>query len=130
MTDPFAITQKAVLLGPSPERRVLLLKNRDGHWELPGGPIQAGESPEEGLERAVEEDTGLDVEVARPVHTTTWTGPSGEGRFAVVYRARAPTEQATLAGGHAEAVWLGANAALDRDLTEAQKLAIERATSP
>lgn len=126
----FAVTQKAVLLGPAPERRVLLLKNRQGVWELPGGPIEPGESPEEGLRRAVREETGLDVDVGRPVHTTAWTSGSGEGRFAVVYRARAETERASLAGGHAEAVWLAPEQTPERDLTTAQQLAIERANAP
>jgi ADP-ribose pyrophosphatase YjhB (NUDIX family) len=130
MTDQFAITQKAVLLGPAPERRVLLLKNRQGAWELPGGPLRAGESPEAGLKRAVSEVTGLDVKVNRPVHTTAWElgGASGSA-FAVIYRARSETERATLAGEHGEAVWLDPQSALERDLTDAQRSAIKRATS-
>lgn len=128
MTDQFAITQKAVLLGPAPERRVLLLKNRNGAWELPGGPLRAGESPEAGLKRAVRESAGLDVTVNRPVHTTAWEVSNGAA-FAVIYRARSSTERATLAGGHSEAVWLAPDAALERDLTDAQQAAIRRAHS-
>lgn len=128
MSDQFAITQKAVLLGPAPERRVLLLKNRSGEWELPGGPLRGGESPEEGLKRAVSESTGLDVKVNRPVHTTAWVVDGGNA-FAVIYRARSPTERATLGGDHGEAVWLPPEQALDRDLTDAQVSAIRRAHS-
>lgn len=128
MSDQFAITQKAVLLGPAPERRVLLLKNQQGVWELPGGPLHVGESPEEGLKRAVRETTGLDVKVNRPVHTTAWE-LTETGAFAVIYRARSSTEQATLAGGHAEAVWLAPEKALERDLNDAQRLALRRAHS-
>lgn len=128
MTDQFAITQKAVLLGPAPERRVLLLKNRNGAWELPGGPLRAGESPEAGLKRSVRESTGLDVTVNRPVHTTAWEVSTGTA-FAVIYRTRSSTERATLAGGHSEAVWLAPEAALERDLTDAQQAAIRRAHS-
>lgn len=128
MTDQFAITQKAVLLGPAPERRVLLLKNRQGAWELPGGPLHAGESPEEGLRRAVSASTGLDVTVNRPVHTTAWELDTGSA-FAVIYRARSETERATLVGEHGEAVWLDPQQAMERDLTDAQRSAIERAHS-
>lgn len=128
MSDQFAITQKAVLLGPAPERRVLLLKNQTGAWELPGGPLHAGEEPEEGLRRAVSESTGLDVKVNRPVHTTAWE-VNGGAAFAVIYRARSQTERATLAGGHSEAVWVAPDGALERDLTDAQESAIKRAHS-
>lgn len=128
MTDQFAITQKAVLLGPAPERRVLLLRKPRGAWELPGGPLREDESPEEGLKRAVRESTGLDVAVNRPVHTTAWNFGAGSA-FAVIYRARSETERATLAGDHEEAVWVEPNQTGDRDLTDAQRLAIKRATS-
>ena len=42
-----------------------------GMWELPGGGIDASESPQKGLQREVAEEIGLDVDVAKPlgVHT-------------------------------------------------------------
>lgn len=128
MTDEFAITQKAVLLGPAPERRVLLLKNPSGAWELPGGPLRNGESPEAGLKRAVQSVTNLDVKVNRPVHTTAWELTQGSA-FAVIYRARSETERITLIGEHDEAAWIDPQQAGNRDLTDAQRLAIKRATS-
>lgn len=47
--------------------RVLLIRRgRDpmkGHWTLPGGVLEVGESLSEGVAREVREETGLDVEV-------------------------------------------------------------------
>lgn len=41
--------------------RVLLLRNERSEWELPGGRIERGESPEECLVREVAEETGWRV---------------------------------------------------------------------
>jgi 8-oxo-dGTP diphosphatase len=49
------------------EDRVLLVRRGreplKGHWTLPGGLLEVGESLAAGVEREVREETGLDVEV-------------------------------------------------------------------
>ena len=126
MSQRFAVTQKAVLLGPEPERRLLLLENEGGVWELPGGQLRVGEDPVPGLQRAIRAATGLDTSVDGPVLNTAWEIDGG-GAFASIYRAYSPTEQATLAGDHVRAVWLAPEAAMERDLNDTQKRAIRRA---
>ena len=51
------------------ERRELLLQRRsdNGQWGLPGGSVEIGESVTEAIQREVEEETGLRVEVVRLV---------------------------------------------------------------
>jgi mutator protein MutT len=39
--------------------RVLLLRNERGEWELPGGRLDAGETPKEAVVREIREETGL-----------------------------------------------------------------------
>jgi len=126
VSQRFAITQKAVLLGPDPEERLLLLENEDGVWELPGGQLRVGEQPTPGLKRALRDATGLDASVDSPVLNTAWEIDGG-GAFAAIYLAHSPTEQATLAGGHVRAVWLDPEDAVDRDLNSTQKQAIQHA---
>ncbi|MRH93520.1 NUDIX domain-containing protein [Nocardia sp. SYP-A9097] len=43
--------------------RVLLLKNERGEWELPGGRIEPGETPEECLAREIAEETQWPVTI-------------------------------------------------------------------
>jgi 8-oxo-dGTP pyrophosphatase MutT (NUDIX family) len=43
--------------------RVLLLKNDREEWELPGGRIERGETPEECVAREIAEETGWKVRV-------------------------------------------------------------------
>lgn len=48
------------------QKRVLLCHRRDYDlWNLPGGGMENGESPWEGLKREVKEETGLDTEITK-----------------------------------------------------------------
>lgn len=57
------------------EGKVLILREANtyaegtqtGKYGLPGGRLEQGESYEEGFVREVKEETGLDVELGRPV---------------------------------------------------------------
>lgn len=53
--------------------RMLLLKEKDGSWELPGGGLEHGEDPKEALSREINEETGLTVEWISDQPETFWT---------------------------------------------------------
>lgn len=64
------------------EGRLLLARRPDadplaGFWELPGGKVEPGETPEAALEREWREELGVEVDLATP---WTFTAGSPNGR--------------------------------------------------
>jgi 8-oxo-dGTP diphosphatase len=63
--------------------RVLLIKRgkppREGHWSLPGGHMEIGESVKAAAQREVEEETGLSVIVRGLVDVVDMIVPAANG---------------------------------------------------
>jgi len=104
-------------------RRCVLLTSfvrtqRDGWWGLPGGGLDPGEDPVDGVLREVREETGQQVVVREPLTLVSahWTGRSPRGRLEdfhavrLVYLADCPHPRAPVVhdvgGTTAEAVWV------------------------
>jgi len=63
--------------GPGGEERVLLCQlTYKNDWDLPGGVVEVGESPQLAVAREVEEELGLSLE-AGPLVLTDWLPPWG-----------------------------------------------------
>ncbi len=50
---------KALVLNE--EKKILLIKEANGKWELPGGGMEFGETPHDCLHREVREEMGIDI---------------------------------------------------------------------
>lgn len=50
-----------IVVGPG--ERILLGLSHDGRWELPGGKVEPGESPEQALVRELREELGVETGV-------------------------------------------------------------------
>ncbi len=75
----FPVSVKGVVVR---DGRVLLLKNEREEWELPGGKLELGESPEACVAREITEEIGLPV-ITGPV-LDAWQYHISEGRDVVI----------------------------------------------
>jgi 8-oxo-dGTP pyrophosphatase MutT (NUDIX family) len=84
-------------------RRVLLLENERGEWELPGGRLETGgpdgatgdDTPEHALEREIREETGWEVRAGPLIEGGTWIYEPVPGRrvLIITYGCRVLTPQ-------------------------------------
>lgn len=119
------ISLRGVVFGPDGD--VLLVRREtDGGWELPGGRLGAGEAAIAGVRREITEETGLDPTVGRPVHATAWRNDADDGRFAVYYRCRVARRSVSLSAEHVAHEWVPPAAARER-LSDPQGTAVGRA---
>lgn len=103
--------------------KVLLLKRSKsedpfpGYWELPGGKLEYGEAPEDGLKREVKEEAGIDVEVERPYSTFSYLW--GEKHYIdIQYLCRALENKIILSQEHEEHIWAEKNDLASLKMTE------------
>lgn len=119
------VSLRGVLFGPQDD--VLVVKRAtDGGWELPGGRLGAQEDAPEGVSREIKEETGLDVDIRRPVHAVSWRNDDDNGRFAVYYRCLASENDVSLSHEHTDYDWMSPRDAAER-LSDTQGKAVKRA---
>ncbi|PTX64315.1 mutator protein MutT [Melghirimyces profundicolus] len=78
------ISVKGVLLDASD--RICLLKNERNQWELPGGRLERGESPEQALVREIREELGIQVLISHLLDTWIFEVLPGKEVLIVTYR--------------------------------------------
>lgn len=66
--------------------RVCLLRNERDEWELPGGKLDPGETPEQCLAREVTEELGIGVQVTNLLDAWVYSIRPGVEVFIVTYR--------------------------------------------
>ncbi len=100
----FPVSVKGIVLR---DDAVVLVRNRRDEWELPGGKLEVGESPELCVAREIEEELGLDVEPVSPVDAWAYTIAPGTHVLVLTYgcieRSRRP---AVLSHEHTRLEWI------------------------
>lgn len=92
MTQPpnplYRISAKALILDD--QKRFLLVQEDNGRWELPGGGLDFGETPAEGIKREIQEEMGIEVTwvADHPSYFTTTKGENGMWLANVLYETK------------------------------------------
>ncbi|MHB8606388.1 MAG: NUDIX hydrolase [Thermoplasmatota archaeon] len=112
------------------EGRILMVKATRGFtkgmWNMPGGFLLYGESPEEGVQREVREETGIEVDVGRLVGVYTRRFASPYFMRAFVYECRPRGTTLVLDPDEiAEARWMTPDEARDATLNTFLRTALE-----
>lgn len=121
MENRFPVSIKGVL---TINDQFVLLKNEREEWELPGGRIEAGETPELCVVREIEEELGLKAAVATLLDTWLFEVVPGKQVFIVTYACRATgvtSAQLQLSHEHKEVGLFSLEAALALNMPDGYK---------
>lgn len=105
----FAIAVKAFIVR---DGKVLVLKRRstDVHkpraWDIPGGRLDPGEDPFDGLHREVAEETGLAVTIGNPLTVHSFTRDDGQRITMLIFLCETNSGDVVLSHEHTEFRWV------------------------
>ena len=102
------------------EGKYLLLKrpldedHKPGTWDVPGGRLEPGENPFEGLKREVKEETALDIEIGRPHWVHHFTRDDGQVITMIVFLCTNGSGEIVLSHEHTKYGWFSPAEAMEK----------------
>lgn len=108
--EKFNVAVKAFIINDNDE--ILLVKRSDddvhkpGVWEVPGGRLDHGENPFEGLKRETLEETGIQIEIRNPLTIHHFTREDGGKITMITFYCKALTHNIKLSEEHTEFIWM------------------------
>jgi len=120
----FPVSVKGVVLRGD---AVVLVKNRRGEWELPGGKLELGEDPEQCVKREIEEELQLTVSADDVVDAWVYTIAEGTHVLVVSYGcSETHHRRAVLSDEHTELEWIALSDVDGLRMPEGYKTSIRR----
>ncbi|MDO8647994.1 MAG: NUDIX domain-containing protein [Candidatus Diapherotrites archaeon] len=101
--DNFRVAVKALILDD--ENNLLLVRRSHddkvaaGLWEIPGGRLELGESPFDGLKREVMEETGIPIDIGAPVNVQHFTNTDKVVITMIIFKCKALSKEVKLVDG-------------------------------
>ncbi len=101
------------------EGKLLLLKRRSndvhkpGAWDIPGGRLELGENPFDGLKRETLEETGFDIEIVMPIDVHFFTRDDGQKIQMTIFVCKPKSGEIKLSEEHTEYKWVDLKNAKD-----------------
>ena len=105
----FGIALKALIIYNS---KVLIVKResednfKPNEYDLPGGRLEFGESPEEALKREVLEETGLEIEIVTPSRVWTLYKNDNEQIIGITFLTLTYSKNVKLSFEHQDYKWI------------------------
>lgn len=99
-------------------------KHMGGRWELPGGKIEPGESPEQSLARELAEELGIEVRVGELLCNACFEDDAVRLEL-LVYRVERLAGEPRLLE-HEEICWVAPRDIKEYDLADSDRSAVER----
>ena len=90
------------------DKKVLVLWPPNGpHWIFPGGRLnEADKSYQEALQREVQEETQLSIEILDPIDVQMWIAHGTSHRYGVFFVCKPLTTEITLSEEHEKYQWI------------------------
>lgn len=104
------VSQKIIIVNK--EEKILTLRrgttapSRPGYWDLPGGELEYGEDPREGIIRETSEESGITVKELRLVDAFSSINDKNEFWITICYVARVEDVVVKLSFEHTEYKWI------------------------
>ena len=117
------------------EGKVLILRRSDknkirpGGYDFPGGGLNRGENPIEGVKREIYEETGLEATDVKPIDVVSFINDEEDFIVVVGYQATVSSTEVALSWEHDQYQWLSYEEALNLPLPDRHKQFLKKSQS-